>query len=192
MKKFFTLITVAALFAFTVPLFAEESQMDFPKDKFSLGSYALVQSRKSGGGIGLGIPLFQKNAFCIKDEVNLNLYLANSSQAASAKAITLGDKIQFGSLKEHNGFAFRTYGYAKVEFGITSDASYGFFTAPMILETGGAGGFEFLFNQTKGFFVEFGGGAVIKGFGSVSKVDVAAGSFDGSYVCITTGIKRYF
>ena len=58
--------------------------------------------------------------------------------------------------------------------------------------------YKFLFlpndkgNFSKGFFVEFGGGAVVKGWGSVDKSEVAGGGFNGSYVCITTGIKRYF
>ncbi|MCR4790850.1 MAG: hypothetical protein K5839_07205 [Treponemataceae bacterium] len=162
-----------------------------PKDKFYIGDYALIQSRKVGGGISAGIPIFQKNAFFIKDEISANLYFS-SLPKSEGMMISLCDKIQFGSIKEYNGYAIRSYGYMKCVFGITKDESYAFFQSPMILEMGGAGGFEFLFCPSKGFFVEFGGGCAIKSWGQVDKADAALGCFDGSYVCITTGVKHYF
>lgn len=160
------------------------------KDKMSFGTFALIQSRKSGGGLTFAIPVFQKNSFIIRDEITASLYLSNLPES-NGTLISLGDKIIFGSLKNINGFAFRTYGYMKCEFGASRDSSYNFFTAPLILELGGAGGFEFLFTKEKGFFVEFGGGASIKGFGQIDKSQVANGCFNGGYVCLTTGIKHY-
>lgn len=163
---------------------------DLTKDRFYYGDYALVQNSKNGGGLCFGIPIYQKNSFFIKDELNLNLYFSNLP-FSEGKYLSLGNKIQFGSLKENNGFGFRTYGYMKTEFGITKDGTYKFFEAPMILELGGAGGFEFLFTSHQGFFVEFGGGAVMHSWGSINKDDVAKGCFSGSYVCLTTGFKHY-
>lgn len=161
------------------------------KDKMSFGSFALIQSRKSGGGLTFAIPIFQKNSFIIRDEIMASLYLSNLPES-NGTLISLGDKIIFGSLKNINGFGFRTYGYMKCEFGASRDSSYAFFKAPLILELGGAGGFEFLFTQKKGFFIEFGGGAAIKGFGQIDKSQVASGCFNGGYVCLTTGMKHYF
>lgn len=168
------------------------SVKNFPqeKDKMSFGSFALIQSRKSGGGLTFAFPIFQKNSFIIRDEITASLYLSNLPES-NGTLISLGDKIIFGALKNINGFGFRTYGYMKCEFGASRDSSYAFFTAPLILELGGAGGFEFLFTPKKGFFVEFGGGASIKGFGQIDKSQVANGCFNGGYVCLTTGIKHY-
>ncbi|MCR5698332.1 MAG: hypothetical protein K6G52_01695 [Treponemataceae bacterium] len=198
MKKFlFVFLTVLLISELTVFATENDSETTALDDKFSVGTFALVQCRKSGGGVAFGIPCFQKNAFFIKDEINLNLYLSNPVPKGGMY-LSVGDKLHFGSLKEYNGFGFRSYGYCKVEFGFTKDSTYGFMTAPMILETGGAGGFEFLFSKSKkgefnkGFFVEFGGGCVVKGWGEVDKSVVAGGGFDGSYVCLTTGLKHYF
>ncbi len=208
MKKFF--ITITFLFLISGIVFAQENQHsesennlivpnhpfslkfdEQAKDKFSWGSFALIQSRKSGGGLTFAIPIFQKNSFIIRDELMASLYLSNLPKS-NGTLISLGDKIHFGSLKKINGFTFRTYGYMKCEIGISSDKDYSFFTAPVILELGGAGGFEFLFTEKKSFFVEFGGGASIKSFGEINKSQIAQGCFNGGYVCLTTGLKHYF
>lgn len=160
------------------------------KDKMSYGSFALIQSRKSGGGLSFAFPIFQKNSFIIRDEITASLYLSNLPES-NGTLISLGDKIIFGALKNVNGFSFRTYGYMKCELGISKDSTYAFFKSPILLELGGAGGFEFLFTQKTGFFVEFGGGATIKGFGQIDKSKVANGCFNGGYVCLTTGMKHY-
>jgi len=162
------------------------------KDKMAMGTYALIQSQKSGGGFSFAVPVFQKNDFVIREELNLNLYFSNVP-LSQAKFVSIGDKIHFGSLKEINGFSFRSYGYAKCEYGFTwNNENQPFTQAPTILEMGGAGGFEFLYSSKKSFFIEFGGGSAIKSWGNISLEDFASGSFKGGYVCITTGAKHYF
>lgn len=187
MKK---LIASLIIIAGAVLGFSQEK--DFTRDKINLSTYALIQSRKSGGGVGFSFLCFQKGSFIIRDEINLNLYLSNPS-LTNASLLTLGDKLIFGSLKEINGFKFRSYGYCKAEFGPSWNKNNSIFTqAPMILELGGAGGFEFIFSQNKSFFTEFGGGAATKSFGSTGIEEFAGGTFKGGYVCLTTGTKYYF
>ena len=160
----------------------------------SFGTFALLQSRKSGGGLTFAFPVFSKGDFFIRDEVTASLYLANDF-GTDGMLISVGDKLHFGCLRHIAGFCFRTYGYMKCEVGACKDISYAFFQAPMILELGGAGGFEFLFRPSQGFFVEFGGGASITSFGGsagVSRTEIASGNFCGGYVCLTTGFKHYF
>ena len=189
MKKL--LVSALILFGFTTFLFSQETNSESAKDSCSFGTFALLQSRKSGGGLTFSFPVFQKNEFFIRDETTLSLYLANDF-ASDGMLISAGEKLHFGKLTHKDDFSFRTYGYMKCEIGASKDASYSFFTAPVILELGGAGGFQFLFTQHKGFFVEFGGGAAITGWGSVDKAAVANGNFSGGYVCLTTGMKHYF
>lgn len=190
------LLTIICLLC-SVLLFAQESNSETKdvtetsKDKLSFGTFALLESQKSGGGLTFAFPIYQKEGFFIRDEILAYLYLANKADT-KGMLISLGDKLHFGKITEVNNFKFRTYGYMKFEAGITKDNTYTFFTAPIILETGGAGGFEFIFDEKKGFFFEFGGGATVADFGQVSKSDVANGSFAGGYVCLTTGYKHYF
>lgn len=177
-------------FIFSSYLFSEENQK--AKDRNAVGTYALIQSQKSGGGFSFSIPVFQKNDFVIREEINLNLYFSNSP-LTHTNLLTAGDKIHFGSLKTINGFIFRSYGYAKCEYGFTWNDEYKPFSqAPSILEIGGAGGFEYLYSPEKSFFIEFGGGAAVKSWGPIPLENFAAGSFKGGYVCITTGAKYYF
>ncbi|MBP3743412.1 MAG: hypothetical protein J6J00_10545 [Treponema sp.] len=161
----------------------------------SFGTFALIQSRKSGGGINFSFPIYSsQTGFFIRDEISASLYLANDF-GTDGMLISFGDKLHFGKIIKINDFSFRTYGYMKSEIGTSKDCNYQFFSAPLILELGGAGGFEFLFLQNKGFFVEFGGGAAIASFSVKSNIDksqIANGNFCGGYVCITTGMKYYF
>lgn len=181
-KKFFTIILVITCIL----------SFSFGKDRMNISTYALLESKKSGGGIGFSFPIFQKNDFFIRNEINTNLYFSNTP-LSEANLITVGDKLFFGSLKEINGFGFRSYGYCKCEFGPSWSKTCSIFnTAPLILEMGGAGGFEFIYSKRKSFFIEFGGGASIKSFLSeITLDDFASGSFKGGYVCITAGAKIY-
>ena len=194
MKKS-TVILLIALFC-SAAVFAQntdpvsENEPSFSKDTISYGSCALIESRKSGGGLTFAFPLFQKDSFVIRNEFLAFLYLSNTP-SSEGTMISFGDKIHFGSLKDYGTYKIRSYGYMKCECGISKDSTYSFFEAPVILEMGGAGGFEFIFDPAKSFFVEFGGGAAVKGFGSVDKALVAGGCFNGGYVCLTTGIKHY-
>lgn len=164
----------------------------FAKERMNISTYALLQSQKSGGGAGFSFPIFNKNEFFIRNEINLNLYFSNTP-LSEANLLTFGDKLFFGSLKQINGFGFRCYGYCKCEVGPSWDKTFRIFdNAPLILEMGGAGGFEFLYSEKKSFFIEFGGGAAIKSFLSENSLETfAGGSFKGGYVCITTGAKIY-
>lgn len=129
----------------------------FGNERINISTYALLQSQKSGGGIGFSFPLYQKNNFFIRNEINSNLYFSNTP-LSNANLVTLGDNNN----------------------------------APLILEMGGAGGFEFIYSRNKSFFIEFGGGAAVKSFLSEESLDTfACGSFKGGYVCITTGAKLY-
>ena len=193
MKKLLSFTLFLFIFANTV--FAQSKENVSAQDSFSFSTYALIQSRKSGGGISFALPLYQKGSFVIKDEISLNLYLSNPP-LSNGLLLGIENKLHFGSLKEINGFKFRTYGYMKCILSASSDENYSMFNqAPFILELGGAGGFEFLYSEKKSFFAEFGGGASIADFGfdkSVTKENVAAASFDGGYVCLTLGAKHYF
>lgn len=173
-------------------VFGAVSSMCFGKDKMNISTYALIQSQKSGGGVGFSFPIFQRGEFFIRNETNLNLYFSNTP-LTGAVMVSLGDKLHFGTLKEINGFSFRSYGYCKLEFGPSWDSDHmAFNSAPMILELGGAGGFEFLYSEKKSFFIEFGGGAAISSFfGDIPLETFAEGGFKGGYVCITTGAKFY-
>lgn len=187
-------VALGIFFCFTNVLNAENVSESSKGNNFSFGSYALLQSRKSGGGLTVAIPIFSKGDFFIRDEFMASLYLAND-YGTEGKLISLGDKLHFGCLRKSNGFAFRTYGYMKCEVGASADKNYKLFQSPLILELGGAGGFEFLFKSNQGFFVEFGGGATISSFGGsegLRHADVADGNFSGGYVCLTTGFKHYF
>ncbi len=185
-----TLLIALALFALLSATFAEESESNI-KDTFSFGTFATVESKKSGGGIEFAFPIFQKNAFFIRPEFAVFFDLTNAP-SSDGKMLGLNVKLHFGSLKRAGDFAFRTYGYAKSVLGATMDATNAFFTAPVVLELGGAGGFEFLFSPKQSFFSEFGGGATIASFGEIPKENIANGSFSGAYVSLTLGMKHYF
>ena len=46
----------------------------------SFGTFALIQSRKSGGGINFSFPIYSsQTGFFIRDEISASLYLANDS-----------------------------------------------------------------------------------------------------------------
>ena len=208
-KKFFILISLCCIFLFS--LVAQEAQSKpeqksldtsenavrekLPCENLSFGTFALLQSRKNGGGLTFAFPIFTaKSGFFIRDEVMLSLYLANDFGTGGME-LALGDKLHFGCLRTIGDFSFRTYGYMKCEIGPSRDYSYQFFAAPWIVEMGGAGGFEFIFKKNQGFFVEFGGGCAISSFGGTAHLDreqIANANFCGGYTCLTTGFKHYF
>ena len=140
MKKIILILSIIFTISFNIS--AQETQN--PKNKLSFGTFALIQCRKSGGGLSLAIPVFQRNNFFIYDELTAFLYMANDT-TTNGLMIGFGDKIHFGKLYEINGISFRSYGYMKTEIGASKDNAYNFFSAPVILELGGAGGFEIIF-----------------------------------------------
>ena len=188
------LCVFAVIFSVQAVVSATESEEISKGNDLSFGTFALLQSRKSGGGLTFAFPVFSKGDFFIRDEITASLYLANDF-GTEGMLVSLGDKLHFGCLRHIDGFGFRTYGYMKCELGASKDKNYAFFQAPFILELGGAGGFEFLFRPARGFFAEFGGGATISSFGGsagVNRAEIANANFCGGYVCLTTGFKHYF
>ena len=149
----------------------------------SYGTYAVLESRKGGGGIELAFPAGESNAPRFRVHTGINLYLPDE-QALELDLLTLAVRVMFLS---HHGRDHITYGFARSEGGIIFQSGHNPIEAPYVFEIGGGAGFEYRFAEHNSWFSEFGGGMLLL----IGDDETLSEGLEGSYVMMSVGLRHY-